>query len=129
MDVAPKKVLIIEDEPQMRELLRDAFARSHYVVLEANNGKDALELALGNHPHLIILDLMIPEMDGMSILSNLRKDAWGKKVPVIVLTNLSADEGIMQGLIKNEPSYYLIKADSTLEDILEKAKITLNQNI
>ncbi len=127
MNAIPKKVLIIEDEAKMLGLLRGAFAKANFATLEASAGKDGLELAISNHPDLIILDLMIPEMDGMTMLTELRRDTWGKHVPVVILTNLSADEGIMQGVIKNEPSYYLVKAETKLEEIIEKAKNIFNE--
>ncbi|MFZ3099762.1 MAG: response regulator, partial [Minisyncoccales bacterium] len=94
-------------------------AREGFAVLEAKNGKEGLEMALSAHPDLILLDIVMPVMDGMTMLQKLREDAWGAKAKIFMLTNLSdmnkVADAIMQG------SYdYLVKTDWTLEDIVDR---------
>jgi CheY-like chemotaxis protein len=87
-------------------------------------------MALGKHPDLILLDLIMPEMDGMTALKKIREDAWGEKVPVIILTNLSAtDEQLVEDMVTHKPIYYLIKSDWNLRDVVAKIeKILETQN-
>jgi len=77
------KVLIIDDEPQIRRLIRIALEANDYVVFEAANGKDGQISLVMNHPDLVLLDLGLPDLDGISILKQFRE--WSQ-VPVIVLT-------------------------------------------
>src|SRR5260221_3164675 len=83
-----RKILVIEDEAPMREAIGDTLTENHFVLLTADNGKDGLEIALREHPDLILLDIFMPKMDGLSLLETLRNDAWGHDVPVIILTIL-----------------------------------------
>ena len=85
-----KTILIIEDEKSLRNAVVDLLHAKSFLVIEAKNGREGMELALSKHPDLILLDLIMPEMDGMSVLKKIREDKWGVTVPVIILTNLSA---------------------------------------
>jgi len=76
----------VEDEPQTREMLRRALAKENWHVLEAENGRVALEKLNGFVPALILLDLMMPEMDGFEFMQELRKRPECKQVPVLVIT-------------------------------------------
>ena len=118
-----KIVLITEDEPPMLQILSDKFAENDFEVLQAKNGEEGLHSALEHHPDVVILDVLMPKMDGMSMMNKLREDDWGKNVPIIVLTNVSADsDETLQEIIKNQPAYYLVKSNTKLEDIVEKVK-------
>lgn len=125
------KVLIVEDEEIICKTYADELSDSGFNVLVAGNGKEGLELALHEKPDIILLDILMPVMDGLSMMDQLRKDeTYGKKVPIILLTNLSAgEEKIMQSIIKNEPAYYLIKSDWTLSQVIEKIKERLSRKI
>lgn len=121
------KILIVEDESDLREALVDKLTREGFDAREARNGEEGLELALKEHPDLILLDIVMPKMDGMTMLKRLREEnEWGKKVHVILLTNLSAtDEKIIKAMMENEPSYYLVKSDWKIGDVVKKVKETL----
>lgn len=116
-----KTVLIIEDDQIILEMYRDKFQVSHYGVITALNGEDGLAAALRHHPDLILLDLAMPKMDGMTVMKKLREDPWGNLVPVIILTNLNLDGRMLEEIIKNKPTYSLMKANTTPDDVLEKA--------
>ncbi|MFA5932250.1 MAG: response regulator [Candidatus Paceibacterota bacterium] len=129
MITAKKKVLIlvVEDEKILVNTLEEKLLAEGFEVLKAYNGIDGFTLALSEHPNLILLDLLMPKMDGMSMLKELRKDDWGKNVPVIILTNLTAgDEERNRDITKLEPSYYFMKTEKSLEEIIEKIKEILN---
>lgn len=121
-----KTILIVEDEQDLREALADKLTREAFTVLTAKNGKVGLDSALLKHPDLILLDIVMPEMDGMTVLKKLREDVWGKTVPVILLTNLSAtEENIIEEMVKYAPSHYLVKSDWKISDVVEKIRETL----
>jgi DNA-binding response OmpR family regulator len=121
----PKKVLIVEDEERMGELPGSAFAKAGAVILHAKDGEEGFAVAHEQMPDLIILDIMLPGMDGLSMLHKMRKEEWGLDIPVIILTNLSPDDRIIQEVVHDEPSFYLVKANTTVEDIVSKGKTIL----
>ena len=116
-----KKILIIEDELAYVNLLRDKL-EADYEVLEASDGQKGLKLAIKNKPDLILLDIRMPIMDGMTMLGELRKDAYGKNAKVILLTNLEANDTILKQVVKDQPVYYFVKSDVKLDDLLKKIK-------
>lgn len=118
-------ILLVEDEKATRQVLADELLQAGFDVLEARNGKIGLELAEKERPDLILLDILMPIMDGMAMMKTLRDSPWGKKVPVIILTNVSATDTIIDRIVKDEPSYYLVKSDWKIRDILKKIRETL----
>ena len=122
-----RKILIIEiveDEYSQRKALSDKFKREGFMVFEAKDGEEGLKTALREKPDAILLDILMPGTDGITMLKKLRQEnTWGKKVPVILLTNLSPDDkNISEEIVENEPSYYLMKANCTIDDVVEKVK-------
>lgn len=116
-----KTILIIEDERSLREAMGDILRIKKFAVLEARNGKEGLDIALLKHPDLILLDQIMPEMDGMSALKRIREDRWGATVPVILLTNLSGtNEQVVEGVSTYCPVENLIKSDWKIHDIVKK---------
>jgi len=118
------KILIVEDEEVICKAYADELRDEGFAILIAKNGQVGLELALREKPDLILLDILMPIMDGLTMMDTLRqKDLYGKNVPIILLTNLSAsEEKIMQAITKNEPAYYLVKSDWNLSAVMEKIK-------
>lgn len=125
------KVLVVEDEEIICKTYADELSDSGYTVLVAGNGKEGLELALHEKPDIILLDILMPVMDGLSMMEQLRKEGtYGKNVPIILLTNLSAgEEKIMQAIIKNEPAYYLVKSDWSLSQVIDKISERLSRRL
>src|SRR3989338_9174322 len=115
------KILIVEDEPAMLDVLAAKLAQAGLTVLTAVNGQNGLDMALAQHPGLILLDIIMPVMDGMTMLRELRKDPWGKSVRVMLLTNLS-EAGRADESFEQEVYDYLVKSDWKLEDIVNKVK-------
>lgn len=120
-------ILIVEDEPAILSVLHDTLQKNNFSTLLARNGREGLEQALSAHPDLIMLDLLMPVMDGMACLKQIRQDSWGKQVPVIILTNLSADaEDRVEDMVEQNPAFYLIKSDWKMEDVVKKIKTILD---
>ena len=121
-----KTILVVEDEKSLINAIIDALHLKNFLTLSAKNGKEGVELALSKHPDLILLDLLMPEMDGMTAFKKIREDAWGANVPVIILTNLNANnEHLVKDVFKTNPDFYLIKADYKLADIVKKIEEVL----
>lgn len=118
-----KTILVIEDEKSLRGAMVDMLHLKEYSSLEARNGREGVELALTTHPDLILLDLIMPEMDGMTALKKIREDVWGKSVPIIILTNLSATS---EHLADDAVTQYLVKSDWKLHSIMKKIEEILN---
>lgn len=116
-----KTILIAEDEQDMRQTLVDAFRHEGFNVLEAKNGKEGLEFALKEHPDLILLDIVMPEMDGMTMAKKLREDERGKDIPIIMLTNFSDVEKVTNAL-ESGVYEYLVKSDWKIEDVVLRVK-------
>lgn len=124
-----KIVLIVEDEIPMLNVLSDQLKEAGYDTFKAKDGEEGLSMAFSHHPDVILLDLLMPKMDGMTMMQRLRKDDWGKHVPVIILTNVSPDtDTTIKGIIDFQPAYYLVKADVKLEGIVEKIKNVLEKS-
>lgn len=116
-----KQILIVEDEAPIRNALVDKFTREGLRVLEAKNGEEGLEIAIKEKPDLILLDIKMPEMNGMSMLKELREDPWGAGAEVILLTNLS--DGMKVSEAMGDRVYdYLVKSDWKIEDVVKKVK-------
>lgn len=116
-----KTILVVEDEASLRDALLEKLSHEGFEVLHARNGEEGLSAALAKHPDLILLDIMMPKMDGLAALEKLRADAWGKSVRVIMLTNLSDNEKIAAAM-KSQAFDYLVKSDVKIEEIIEKIK-------
>ena len=127
MENEKKVLMVVEDEAGLRNVLKDRFLKENFTVLEAENGEEGLELALNKSPELIILDLLMPKLDGMMMLKDLRKSGeYGKNVRVIILTNLDANDKIIHEVTNTQPTYYLIKSNVKLDEIVEKVKELMN---
>jgi len=114
-----KTILIVEDEPSVINSLTDKLSIAGYSTITAENGEIALVKALDEKPDLILLDLILPKVDGLTFLKKLRENPWGKYAKVIILTNLSDSEKIEEAQSRNVFDY-LIKTDWSLDDVLNK---------
>jgi len=120
-----KKILIVEDEAPLRNAVCDILGFEGFQVFQAKNGQEGLDTALKEHPDLILLDLMMPVMDGLTMLEKLRADAdWGKNAGVILLTNINDPDKVAQAT--SAGSYdFLVKSDWNIEDVVKKIKSRL----
>ncbi len=125
MNTVAKKILIVEDDQMLLDTLSELFTSEGFDVIKASDGKQGLEVALANHPDIMLLDVLMPVMDGMTVMKNLRQDAWGKKVPVIVLTNLNPNDEALEAIVRDQPAYYLIKSNIKIDEMLAKVREVL----
>jgi CheY-like chemotaxis protein len=144
-----KKILIVEDEEPMRRVLKDTLEQEGFIVFESSDGKAGLEEAFVKRPDLILLDILMPKMDGMTVLKQLREEEWGKGVPVVILTNLNDASTVINALefeidevadmrAKNEilspemarkciKRYLDMRLENGVEDFLIKTDCTLEE--
>ena len=120
------KILIVEDEVSQRKVLREMLSVNGYKTLEASDGVEGLETALRERPDLILLDVRMPLMDGMAMMHALRQNVWGKQVSIIIFTNYDNTEAQLVQITADQPSYYLLKANTPLETIANKIKEVLD---
>jgi len=116
-----KKILIIEDDKFLRELIFRKLINEGYDVKEAVDGEDGLKIAEKEKPDLILLDLILPEMDGFEVLAKIKEKPALSQIPVIILSNLGQREDIEKGLSMGAVDY-LIKAHFTPAEIVEKIR-------
>jgi len=123
-----KTILIVEDDRSLLRALTDKFKMEGYNTLNAVNGQEGLEMALKEVPDLILLDILMPVMDGMTFFETLRhENEWGKRVPVVILTNLEPSNAIIKSITKNKPAYYLIKSDYETQEVVDRVKKSLEE--
>ena len=121
-----KKILFIEDESALQKTLGDYLKKEGYEVVSALDGESGLRLAQSQKPDLILLDLILPKMDGFEVLKKLMKNPETKEIPVIILTNLERMEDIGRALELGAKTY-LVKANYTLKEVAEKVKKVLEE--
>lgn len=119
-----KTILIVEDETDIREAMADALRQEGYTVYTAENGEVGLNLAKANHPDLIMLDLVMPVMDGHTMLTKLREDPWGNKVKVVILSAMDDVKNVASAHEGNIDDY-LIKSSSSLKELVNKVRENL----
>ncbi len=120
------KILIVEDDKFLRDLISQKLTREGFTAVEAVNGEEGLEKAKSEHPNLILLDLILPGMDGFLVLRTLKKDLGALMPPVIVLSNLGQKED-MQRALNEGAEEFMIKAHFTPGEIIAKIKSVLKK--
>lgn len=121
-----KTVLLIEDDPFLIKMYREKFEIEGFNILTAEDGLEGLEKATESEIDFIILDILIPKLSGIDLLTKLRKDPRGSKIPVLVLTNLTQKEEEFKTTALDVKEY-LIKSDYTPSQVVEKVRIYLGQ--
>jgi DNA-binding response OmpR family regulator len=129
MELTGKKILVVEEDAALSTALHDTLVGAGFAVYRASNGLDGLLVASQERPDLILLDIMMPVMNGWEMLEKLRgKDDWGKCVPVIILTNLSAGEDAqIRRIAELGPSFFMEKASWTMDGIVGKVQEVLSE--
>ncbi len=115
-----KKILVAEDNPEMRRIVSIRLEINGYTVIGAEDGEEALEKVKQEDPDLLILDLMIPKIDGFEVCRMLKFDDKHKSMPIIILSALD-QQGDREKAIKNGADAYFIKPFD-LELLLNKIK-------
>jgi DNA-binding response OmpR family regulator len=119
-----RRVLLVEDERMLAEMYATKFTMEGYEVVKAFDGAEGLAAAKESDPDIILLDIIMPKLDGFAVLKELRADPKLKSVPVVLLTNLGQDDDVSKGK-KLGATDYFVKADHTPAEVVEKVKQTL----
>ncbi|HKX72410.1 MAG TPA: response regulator [Candidatus Saccharimonadales bacterium] len=119
-----KKILVVEDELALSQVLSDRFTEEGFDVQTAADGEEGLQKATTWQPDLVLLDIVMPKMDGMTMLHKLRADPVGKTMPVILLTNLSDTEDVYDAMA-NGVYDFLVKSHWDLEDLIHEVQAKL----
>jgi CheY-like chemotaxis protein len=120
-DAASTKILIVEDDLFIRELYERQLAMAGYQVATAADGPQGLAQLTQFQPHLLLLDIMLPQMNGLDLLKTMKAKDETKDIPVILLTNLGQDSVIKEGFSLGADGY-LIKSAYTPDQIIEEVK-------
>ncbi|MBN1585558.1 response regulator [Candidatus Uhrbacteria bacterium] len=112
-----RKVMVVEDEEVLVKPLRRFLEKSDFDVVTAANGRDGLDLGERERPDLVLLDLIMPVMDGYAMLKGLRQSVWGKDVPVVIFTNIIGTKN-QEGIFQHNISRHLLKDSSSLKDVV-----------
>lgn len=120
-----QKILIVEDDLVLLKALSYEFEQQNFEVFTAKDGGEGLVMAKEHTPDIILCDINMPRMDGLTMLTKMRATDWGADIPVIMLTNLSDEKRVLEALAQ-KAFYYLVKSDWDLTQIVDKVKERLS---
>lgn len=120
------KILIVEDDEFLANIYQTKFEIEGFKVFVAGDGEQGLKMASSKEPKIILLDILLPKLDGFAVLEQLKKDSTTKDIPVILLTNLGQKEDVQKGL-KMGAVDYLIKAHFKPSETVDKVKKILTK--
>lgn len=121
-----EKIVFVEDETTLQKMLAVALKEAGYDVITAADGEAGLAAVRSEKPDLVLLDLILPKMDGFTVLGEIKKDSVTAHIPVIVLTNLESAEDVGK-VVALGATTYLVKANYDLPDIVAKVKEVLGK--
>jgi len=116
-----KKVLIVEDDEMLAGMYSEKFSISGYETEVAHNGSEGVKKSFEFKPDIILLDIIMPKMDGFVVLKKLKKNELTEKIPVVMLTNLGQEDDIVKAKTLGAVDYF-IKANHTPGDVLKKVE-------
>ncbi len=114
-------VLIVDDDDNIRELYASAFKIKGFTILKAKNGQEGVTLALEHHPNIILMDIIMPEMDGHEAIKKIRIGEWGWNAKIMYLTNLSDIENVVHA-VELKSSEYIVKSNTDVKEIVNRAQ-------
>ncbi len=118
------KILLVDDDKLLIKMYQGKFVDDGYEVEVATNGEEGYDKALEFKPNLILLDIMMPKVNGLDLLKKLKAREETKEIPVILLTNVGGDEDAKYGLSLGAVAY-LVKAHYDVKDVVKKVKEVL----
>lgn len=121
-------ILVAEDDKLVSASLCDALKAAGFQAIPAYDGEEAVAKSKEHNPDLVLLDIMMPKLDGMSVLWELKSNPNTAKTPVVVLTNLGDVETISK-IVEAGAADYLLKSDQSVEDIVKKIKDVLSRDV
>jgi len=121
----PQRILLVEDDPELRRLYKEAFEHAHFEVIEAEDGETAISSMLTTKPDLIVLDLMLPRQGGIAALRIIRSLPGCRHVPVVILTALPNNE--YRESTKNLVQGYFLKTQIKPGDLIVEVAALLKE--
>lgn len=121
------KILIVEDDPSMSRMYKRSFAFEGYEVEIAEDGQQGIDMARSVKPAMILMDIMMPNMNGLEALERLKGDPETKGIPIVMLTNLGSDKDAETALSKGALQY-IIKSEHEPEEVVGMIKEILSKN-
>lgn len=121
-----EKILIVDDDMTLRELYEERVKAEGYTILSASDGEEAIDKALKEKPDLILLDIMMPKINGIDVMKMLREKEETKSIPIIILTALVQEIDKVKDMMKPYDAY-LIKSEIMPKDVVEKIKSSLSK--
>lgn len=121
------KILIIEDDSYISDMYRIKLENSGYEVIIAGDGIEGFKALEKQKPNVVLLDIVMPKIDGFNVLKMIKNDSNYKDIPVILLTNLGQEENVKRGFELGAVSY-IIKAHFTPSEVVEKIKSVLEKS-
>lgn len=125
MDQGKKKILVVDDEQFIREFYQELLAGEGFSVIVANNGQEGINLAAAEKPDLVLLDIMMPDMDGLTVYDTLK--AKFASMPIIYLTNAGETSNLLTAMKQNAAGF-LIKSNIKPEDLVKRIHEVLSGN-
>lgn len=120
------KLLLIEDDKMLSDMYVTKFSKEGFKIMKAENGAVGLDMAKKEKPDLILLDIIMPKLDGFAVLKELKKDPGTANTHILILTNLGQSEDVEKGKKLGADDYF-VKANHTPAEIVEKVKYLLTQ--
>lgn len=120
------KILVIDDKKLSRGPIVSELKSNNFEIIEAEDGEVGIMSSFYDHPDLILLDIVMPKIDGVGVMEKLRNDPWGKNVPLIILTSEDTSEKLLKAIEEFSPVFYLIKDKVDPAFIVKKVKEALN---
>lgn len=114
-------VLVAEDDTLYAKVYQNKLSKEGYEVVLAGNGKEAVEKAISLKPNLILMDLIMPEMDGFTALQKIKSDPKTSKIKVVVMSNLGQDSDIQKAKDLGAEEYF-VKANISIQELVDKVK-------
>lgn len=124
MDKPPKRILLAEDDRFLRKAAEVTLRRHGFTVLTASDGEAALQIARAETPDLVLLDLIMPRLQGFEVLRTLKQDPATEAIPVIVLSNLGQPSDVQQAMEEGAAAYF-VKADLSLQALVQRVEEAL----
>jgi len=121
-----KKILIVEDDKFLRELMVRKLSQENFEIIEAVDGEEGIKKIKDTIPDIVLLDLILPGIDGFEVLAKIKEDATTNSIPVIILSNLGQREDVERGM-KLGAIDFLVKAHFTPNEIIDKIKENLEK--
>ena len=124
---SPKtRILIVDDDQMLLDMYKERLEASGYDVITAANGEEGLAKAIDYLPHCILLDVMMPKVNGFQVLENIRSTSETKNIPVIMLTAMVQDDNRRKGLSEGADDY-LIKSETVPKDVITKIEAVIKK--